>query len=287
MPSRRQPPLRLRRLGSVLARLRTDAGLSLADVVEATGIDRTTLYRIETGQARPQRRTLLALLDKYGVAAGERDGLFELARRAAEQSWVQSFSDALPESYRAYIEFEGDAEQILNYESLYIPGLFQTREYAAATIQAAAPTSLPEDIQRRTEARMSRQAVLSRTPPLRLWAIIDEAALHRPAGGTAVMRTQLERLTEQAAMPNVTLQVIPFAVGPHPGMTGSFAVVRFGEPAAGDIVYVEGQASELFLEADADVAQFSGIFEHLRALALPPAGSAELITKIAQEQFAQ
>jgi transcriptional regulator with XRE-family HTH domain len=122
LPTRRQPPLRLRRLGSVLARLRTDAGLSLADVVEATSIDRTTLYRIETGQARPQRRTLLALLDRYAVAANEPDGLFELARRAAEQSWVQSFSGALPESYRAYIEFEGDAEQILNYESLYTPG---------------------------------------------------------------------------------------------------------------------------------------------------------------------
>ena len=83
MPARRQPPLRLRRLGGVLARLRKDAGFSLADVVEATGIDRTTLYRIETGQARPQRRTLAALLDKYNVPDGDRDSLFALARRSA------------------------------------------------------------------------------------------------------------------------------------------------------------------------------------------------------------
>jgi len=270
----------------VLARLRKDAGFSLADVVEATGIDRTTLYRIETGQARPQRRTLAALLDKYNVPDDDRDSLFELARRSAEQSWVQSFSTELSQSYRAYIEFEGEAEQILNYESLYIPGLFQTREYAAATIRAAVPTAIPADIERRTDARISRQAVLDRTPPLRVWVIIDEAALHRPAGGVTAMRAQLDHLVTQAELPHVTLQVIPFAVGPHPGMPGSFAVVRFGEPNAGDIVYVEGQASELFLESEDDVAEFGRIFEHLRALALPPAGSSELIARIAREQFA-
>ncbi|MDQ2874072.1 MAG: helix-turn-helix domain-containing protein [Actinomycetota bacterium] len=287
MPAQRQPPpLRLRRLGNALLRLRDAAELTRENVTERTHLNVATLYRIETGQARPQRRTLITLLDLYEVPQAAREELFDLARQAGAPSWLQTFPDELPPTYRAYIEFEGEAAGLLNYESLYVPGLFQIREYARATIQAGAPTALPDDIDRRADARMARQAVLTRTPPLRLWAILDEAALHRPAGGAAVMRAQLEHLAGQADIPHVTLQVIPYAAGPHPGMVGSFAVLRFAEPAESDVVYVEGQVSDLFLEKEADVRQYVGIFEHLRALALSPDGSVELIKRIAREQFA-
>jgi hypothetical protein len=89
---------------------------------------------------------------------------------------------------------------------------------------------------RLVEARMARQAVLTREPPLLLWAIVDEAALHRPVGGTAVMTAQLEHLASCADMPQVTLQALPYAVGGHPGMPGSFAIMRFPDAGAGDVV---------------------------------------------------
>jgi transcriptional regulator with XRE-family HTH domain len=288
MPRPRQPAsLRLRRLGTELLRLRDSASLTREAVTDRTGINGTTLYRIEKGQARPQKRTLMALLDLYAVQPADRDELFALARPTTEQSWVMSFSDALPQQYRAYIGFEGEAESVLNYESLYVPGLFQTEDYARAALQAGAPTAPADEITRLTDARMARQAVLSRTPPLRLWAIVDEAALHRPVGGRAVMSAQLEHLAERSEIPNVTLQVLPYDVGAHPGMAGSFAVLRFSDPPeSGDVVYAEGQAADLFLESEADVHRFVSLFEHLRALALAPGKSVELIRKIAQEQSA-
>jgi transcriptional regulator with XRE-family HTH domain len=288
MPQRPPTTLRLRRLAAELLRLREAAGLTREAVSERTEVNGATIYRLETGRARPQRRTLTALLDLYAVPEDERVELYALARQADEPNWLQSFPTELPEPYRAFIGFEGEAESIINYECLFVPGLLQTNEYARAALQAGAPAAAPEDIDRLVEARMSRQAVLNRPNPLRLWAIVDEAALHRPVGGSAVLAAQLQRMVELAALPHITLQVVPYDVGGHPGMAGSFAVLRFGEPSESpteiDVVYVETQAADLFLEGDTDVKRFNGIFQHLRALALPPNASVSLIEQVAHEQ---
>jgi len=168
-------------------------------------------------------------------------------------------------------------------DQLLIPGLLQTEDYARAALSRGIPNATKEEIGRKVEARMARQAVLTREPPLLLWAIVDEAALHRPVGGTAVMTAQLEHLASCADMPQVTLQALPYAVGGHPGMPGSFAIMRFPDAGAGDVVYIETQASTLFLESDTDLERFAGIFEHLRALALPPDESVALIRGVARD----
>ncbi len=286
MPARKPAPtLRLRRLAAELRRLRAAAGLTREEVTERTGINEATLYRVEVAKARPQARTLVALLDLYGVTdADQRADLTTLARKSVEQSWLQSFPAELPEPYTTYISFEGEARSLLNYECLFIPGLLQTEDYARAALQRGMPSATNEDIARLVEARMSRQAVLTREPPLRLWAIVDEAALHRPVGGTTVMRAQLEHLTEASHQPHITLQVIPYDVGGHPGMSGSFVVLQFADAPASDVVYIESQAGDLYLESDTDVERFGAIFEHLRALALPPEASQALITSVARDQ---
>lgn len=131
---------------------------------------------------------------------------------------------------------------------------------------------------------MSRQAVLGRETPLRLWTIVDEAALHRPVGGKDVMVAQLDHLAEAGTeLPHVTLQVIPYDVGGHPGMPGAFAILQFDEPETGDVVYMENRSGDLFLESETDIARFAAVFEHLRALALPADGSASLIRRIARD----
>jgi transcriptional regulator with XRE-family HTH domain len=286
MPARRQPAptLRLRRLAGELRRLRAKAELTREEVTERTGINAATLYRIETVQARPQRRTLMALLDLYGVADEDRAEWLDLARQSAEQSWLQSFPSDLPEAYTTFFLFESEATTLLNYEALFIPGLLQTHDYAHAIYRGAAPTATKDELSRLVEARMSRQSVLTRETPLRLWTIVDEAAVHRPVGGPDVMAAQLEHLAEAATeLPYVTLQVIPYEVGAHPGMTASFAVLQFGgEPPTGDVVYHESQTGDLFLENETDVRRFTAIFEHLRAMALPPEQSAKLLLRIAR-----
>jgi transcriptional regulator with XRE-family HTH domain len=290
MPARRRavPTLRLRRLAAELRRLRAEVGLSREEVMERTAINAATLYRIEMVQAKPQRRTLMTLLELYGVPDDGRTALLDLLRQAGEQSWVQTFPSDLPEAYTTFILFETEATTLLNYEALFIPGLLQTGDYARAVYQGGAPTATKDEIQHLVEARMSRQAVLTREPPLRLWTIVDEAALHRPVGGQKIMAAQLEHLAESAAeLPHVTLQVIPYDAGAHPGMTASFAVLQFGgDPPTGDVIYHESQTGDLFLENETDVARFTAIFEHLRAMALAPAQSTALLRRIARDMRA-
>lgn len=282
MPARKPTPtLRLRRLAAELRRLRADAGLTREDVSKHTRINEATLYRIETAKARPQTRTLIALLELYGVPESEHGELITLARQAGEQSWLQTFSAELPEMYTTYISFEGETKSLLNYECLFVPGLLQTEDYARAALQRGILHATKEEVERMLEARMNRQAILTRHPPLKLWAIVDEAVLHRPVGGAEVMRAQLEALAETADQPNVTVQALPYDLGGHPGMAGSFAILQFGDPAASDVVYTESQASNLFLESETDLSQFGAIFEYLRALALPPDASVSLIRSIA------
>src|SRR5262249_33708960 len=195
-----------------LRRLRADAGLTREEVAGRTGINEATLYRLEVAKARPQARTLVALLDLYGVTdAAHRTELQALAKQSDEQSWLQSFPPDLPEAYTTYIAFEGEAQSLLNYECLFIPGLLQTEDYARAALSRGIPNATREEIGREVEARMARQAVLTRQPPLRLWAIVDEAALHRPVGGTAGMRAPPEHPAACAPTPHATLRAVPYA----------------------------------------------------------------------------
>ena len=279
LSARRQPPtVRLRRLAAELRGLRTAAGLTREEVSDQTGINPATLYRIETAKVRPQRRTLIALLDKYAVTdQGQRADLIALSRQAAQLGWLQAYESELPEQYTTYISFEAEARSVRNYESLFVPGLLQTEDYARAVIKGVLPLAHDTDIELRVHARLQRQESLRKKNPLRLWAILDEAALHRRIGGADVMASQLQALVAAATQPHVTLQVIPFDRGAHPGMPGSFVVMDFPDAADPALVYIDSMAGDLFLEREPDVRRYTVIFEHLQALALDPANSTQVI----------
>ncbi|GAA0345521.1 helix-turn-helix transcriptional regulator [Actinoallomurus spadix] len=281
MPAHPHPTVRLRRLAGSLNRLRTARGLSREDVAEATGINKATLYRIEKAKVRPQARTLAAMLTLYEVEPDEQRALTRLLKDSSQSGWWQAYTDELPEEYSTYIEFENEARSVWNYESLYIPGLLQTEDYARAVIPGGMPSLSRQEVDRRVQVRMERQAILDRDPALRLWAICDEAAIHRAVGGPAVMRDQLLHLVSAMERPNVTLQVVPFNVGAHPGMPGSFVVLQFsGDPA---VVYIDSMAGNLFLEEEADVHRYTGLYEHLRAVAISPDATRKLIIRVADE----
>jgi transcriptional regulator with XRE-family HTH domain len=282
--ARRQiPTVRLRRLAGELRGLREQAELTHKVVAERTSINAATLYRIETAKVRPQKRTLIAMLDAYGVDdPGKRAELIELSKQAAQPGWLQVYELELPEPYTAYISFESEARSVRNYESLFIPGLLQTEPYARAVITAVLPTANTEEVEHRVEARMQRQAVLTKQQPLQLWAIVDEAALHRVVGGPAVMAGQLRRIIEAAAAANVVVQVVPYAVGAHAGMPGSFAIMDFHDQADPDLVYIDSMAGDLFLEREPEIRRHTVAFEHLRAAALNPADSLRLVSACAE-----
>jgi transcriptional regulator with XRE-family HTH domain len=285
MPGKRQTPtVRLRRLAAELRSLRSSSGLTRDEVVERTGINAVTMYRIEHARVRPQTRTLRTLLDLYGVDKEQQADLVALLRDARERGWLHAYQSELPEQYMNFIGFEGEARSSWNYESLFVPGLLQTADYALAVIRGGFPTASREEIERRVEVRMERQEVLRNDNPLELWGIVDEAALRRQIGGPAVMRAQLRHLSEAAELPNVTFQVIPFDVGAHAGMPGSFVFLQFAEAAIPDVIYVDSMAGELFLEEEGDVRRYKLVFEHLRAVAASPDASRSLIASIATEK---
>jgi len=260
-----------------LRQLRERTGLSREQVADATDINRATLYRIETAQAKPQVRTLRALLSVYDVPASRQDELVAILKLAKQESWLCGTSEGLPEQYATYIGFEQEARQILNYESSFIPGLLQTEAYVRAVIPGGDPALPPDEVENRVIARMARQA--RQNPALSLWAIIDEAVLHRQVGSPTVMRRQLHRLIDDTEKPQVTLQVIPYALGAHPGMHGSFVILQFAE-GVHDVAYIETSAADLFLESDKDLQRYNLIFDQLRASAASPAETRQLITRL-------
>lgn len=285
MAARRQPPsIRLRRLAGELKRLRATAEYTREFVSERTLINMASLYRIETAQVRPQRRTLLALLDCYGVEdQGQRDAMIELLRSASPPAGGRRHDSDLLDSYQTFICFEAEASRVLTYESLYVPGLLQTERYARTIVQGVLWSASAEYAERRVEIRMRRQELLAKENQLTLWAVIDEAVLRRNVGGADVMAEQLSRLSQMAHESHVTIQVIPFGAGAHPGMSGPFVVMDFPDPADPTIVWAESAAGDRFVDDEAEVRRHCTSFQQVTAQALSPADSLRLIEAVIAE----
>jgi Domain of unknown function (DUF5753) len=138
-----------------------------------------------------------------------------------------------------------------------------------------------KEVDQRVQARMERQALLTKEDPLQLWAIMDEAALRRQVGGAEVMRAQLAAIATAASEPHITVQVIPFSAGAHAGMQGSFFLLDFPNPADPELVFIDCIAGDLLLETEADIRRYSLLFDNLRAVAISPDDSASLISGLA------
>jgi transcriptional regulator with XRE-family HTH domain len=256
--------------------------LTREEVTERKGINAATLYRIEKARARPQKRTLLALLDLYEATEAQRTDLLAVQSGSNDQGWLRPYHSELPEEYTAYIGFEAEARTVRNYESLFIPGLAQTESYARAVIKGVWAAASHKEVEQRVQARMERQTLLTKEHPLQLWAIVDEAAIRRAVGGRKVMQEQALHLLQLMEEPQITFQVIPFEKGAHAGMPGSFVHMDFPDPADPELVYLDTPAGDLFLESEADIRRYKSMFEHLQAVAVGPNDSADLLAKVAE-----
>jgi hypothetical protein len=260
----------------------------LADGESATerrsgDLDQPRLSRIEGGRLGIKADVLGALLDVYEVDDPEkRDVLLTLARSGSRRGWWQTYKDIISPAYAELISLEADAKSLSTYQTLLIPGLLQTSAYARAVMSGINRASTADEVDALVQVRIARQSVLTRPTPLKLWAIIHEAAL-RIDIDPRVMRAQLQHLLEQAERPNVSIQIMPVVKGPHPGMSGPFTVLGFPESADLDVVLVEHLASALYVESAADVSEYGTAFEHLRAEALPPDESADLTADILEK----
>ncbi len=278
------PTVRRRRLGAELRRLREAHSLKLEEVAEQLGLAPSTLSRIETGKAPTKLAYLTAMLGMYGVDdPGARKVLVDMAREGHRKGWWSIYDDVLPSGFDIYVGLEAEACGLRSYETDVVHGLLQTTDYALAVLRELRPRDSDEQIRRVVDLRMQRQRLLDQDPPLDLWLILDEGAIRRNIGGTAVMRPQLEHLIQASRWSNVTLQVLAFGSGAHAGLTGPFSILEFPERSDEDVAYTESVGGMIYMEKDREVRLCAEAFDRMRAAALSPAASVELIQQVSRE----
>jgi transcriptional regulator with XRE-family HTH domain len=285
VPAGSGPTVRRMLVGAQLRRLRTDKGLTREQAAEAIRASEWKIHRLENGQVGFKDRDIVDLLALYGVTdPGEVEALLAMARDANTPGWWQQYGDLLPQWFRAFVDLEAAAALIRTYEGQLIPGLLQTEDYMRAVMRGARLPEPSEDTERRIEVRLMRQTVLTQPDAPQLWAVLDEAALRRPVGGRQVIHEQLERLIDASKLPNVTLQVLPFAAGAHPALVSAFSVLRFPDQELPDVVYVEHLTSALYLDRREDVDQYLHVMESICVRAAPPGRTTEILHGILREE---
>ena len=287
MPDQGSPAIRRRRLAGELRRLRERAGITGDLAAERVGWSASKLSRIETSKIGVKEDDVIRLLDLYRVPGAHREELLTLAREAHRTSRIDAISARLPDEHAGFLNFESEAESIWNWEPQVVPGLLQTEKYARAVMLGwhSMFTRPPSEVERRVEARLLRQQVLQRDPPLKLCVVMDESVLHRQLGDAAIMRAQLEHINEVSRMPSVRVQILPLK-GTHPVVAGAFTYIKFPqvhEIPLNDVVTYEYFSGTGQLDTQDDTYEYSVAFKALQDVSLTPVQSRKELAKVARE----
>jgi transcriptional regulator with XRE-family HTH domain len=259
--------------GDMLRFYRTKAGLSQEQLGAAINYSHDLISKIETGQRPPTEDFMLACeatptLNTNGALKELHTRLHQHFKQRAYPSWFANWPD-----------FEARASALRTWENMAVPGLLQTEEYARAIHRTRVRATLDE-IEEMVAARIARQAILTRENPPMFWVLMDEAVLRRPVGGIDVMRKQLDKLIAAAELPNVVIEIIPWSVGGHQGMTGSFVIADL--PGSSPVAYQEGAVRGQIAEDSETISALMELWDTLKAEALPRSASLELMKEVAQ-----
>ncbi|MCX5336779.1 helix-turn-helix transcriptional regulator [Streptomyces sp. NBC_00140] len=277
--------VRRRRLGAELRRLRLASGLKSSEVAERLMVSQAKISLVENGRRAISRRDVRDLCALYGVADQQViDALLQMARESGQQGWWHAYGD-LPRS--VYVALETDAASLQTYASMAVPGLLQTPAYVHAVIGETIPLPTVEEAGTRLKVLLRCQhRIYDPHHPLRLWVVLDESVLRRVVASPDVMREQLEHLNALGTEPHVTVQVLPFTAGAHPGLPGPFSLLQSADSTAAKVVCLPRFTSDLYLDKPSDVQHYSGIYDHLQAQALDPDSSRDVITDAIKSHIA-
>jgi transcriptional regulator with XRE-family HTH domain len=276
------PTARRMVLGSQLRRLREAKGISREDAGYAIRGSGSKISRVELGRVSFKERDVADLLTLYGITdEHERDLFLALVRESNQPGWWQRYNDLMPHWFQDFIGLEESASRIQTYETSFIPGLMQTEAYARAVMVRGRPDAPPEEIDRRVNLRMQRQRLLQSPQAPRLWAVIEEACIHRQIVGRKVLRAQLEQLMDVTRMSNVSLQIVPFELGGSQA-ENAFTLLRFAEPELPDVVYLEHLCGALYLDKVDEVEVYSKAAHRLVVEAETPDQTRRTIAKALQ-----
>jgi transcriptional regulator with XRE-family HTH domain len=277
------PNIRRRRLGAALRRLREATGMTLETVAEELHWSTSKISRIELAKIAVKPTDVRALLGVLEVVSDEVETLVNLASEDRQPGWWRQYAEVLPPWFEGYLSLESEAARLLVYESEVIHGLLQIEDYAAEILRHSPYTPLPDEAARAAELRRARQVRLAGNDPVHLDAVINEGAVRRVVGGPEVMRDQLHHLANTSELPHVTLRVLPFTTGAHPGLDGPFTVLEFPDPGDPRVVYLDWMTDSDFLTGLREIAAYRYAHERLRAAALSPNESREMINGLAEE----
>ncbi|MFE7118979.1 helix-turn-helix domain-containing protein [Streptomyces sp. NPDC057654] len=249
-------------LGIQLRGLRERAGLELEEAAAAIDVTHQTIRRMEKAEVGLKIPYVKELVARYGLSEEEREDFLALVREANKPGWWHRFRDVLPDWFSAYVSLEDAAELIRSYEPHYVPGLLQTEDYARAVLLVGSDGNRDE-LERRVAFRIKRQDLLTTDHAPTVWAVLDETVFRRSVGGPDVMRAQIDHLLEVAERPNVRLQIMPFAAGPHRGAFGPFHLFRCRLREQPDVIYTEGLTGAGYLDDRPDVAAYIEALDHM------------------------
>ncbi len=268
-----------RQLGTRLRAYRTEAGLSMPQVADELGWNKAKVSRIELARTGITQRDLFLLMDLYDVPQEGREELRQMAHGGRSERWWLAYGDFLTPAYADQIAWEHEARQMLEYQPLLMPSLVQTPEYARSVTLGGATVHDPDQADALVAIRLRRQQRLfaEEEEPLRLTAIITEAALMFRFCGVAVLRDQMQHLIDLAVRPNVTILAIPFSAKQRGAYAGGMIWYDFPKPSSTAIAFLETVGTSLIRDGDLELRRVGRIFDHLRAAAMPPSESVELI----------
>jgi transcriptional regulator with XRE-family HTH domain len=281
MTSRNDPSALRWLIGVELKRYRERAHKTLDEAAERLKRSNAKVSNMESGKYRQNVTEVARLLEFYGVDPADIDRILRLADSDADGTWWAAWSDLVPDWLRTFVGLEGLADEEFSYEPIALNALLQTESYAAA-LSSGSPRVRQDSADRIAELRIERQRRLtSSTNPLKLHAVVEESTLHRPVGGPKTMRGQLQHLITLSELPNVELQVIQTAAGVHSGHTGQFVLLSFRDFR--DIGYVEMQEGAIYVQDDRQLRAYKLSTESLRAAALGPSETIDLISSRIKE----
>ncbi|MEW2299272.1 helix-turn-helix transcriptional regulator [Streptomyces sp. NPDC006655] len=258
--------------GARVRRLRVAAGLTQAELGATVHVVSTRITQIERASGAKPTLELARALD---AALGTDDLLAEL--------WPYVYREAFPDWSRTFMAYSERAVVIRQYAAHVVPGLLQTEDYARTVLSLDALLDGEEQLEERVTARMARQERLSSLDGPELCAILDEAVLRRPIGSHSVMRRQLARLIDAASERHIIVQVLPFDQGGHEAMGGSLTILTL--PDGSEVAYTEGSDYGQLIEEPANVRRYKVIYDRLRAAALPPLMSLDMIRSTVEDNY--
>ena len=279
-------PLMLRRrLRTELRMARQNKELTQEQVAKTMEWSLSKMNRIEKAKSGISTNDLKALLSLYGIADKEQtDELLALARAARQNPWWSRYRDVAPGELLELIEYESAASAVSQFETIFVPGILQTEEYASAVLQVFyGDKSSAEHVAALVDLRTKRRDLLTRENAPQFTFVLDESVIHRLVGSPSVTSQQLEHLVDIAKLPNVTVQVVPFRAGLHPGMKGPFEVVEFYDTPDEDIVFVEEQGGDYIRDDPKETNSYLEAFGHITQKSLAPSHSVDRVRKAAGE----